>query len=135
MKKTVCVVLLGFAFIFSAAARQQQQTGKDMSWAFPAINGSLPAERAGPGICPGARRHTRRNRSMICPIRRTGTPTSTRRLTDRSTRTRGGACMRCCHLMSGEGHPESAGLTGFTAEYIIRQMADFKSGARKTPRG
>jgi cytochrome c553 len=36
-----------------------------------------------------------------------------------------------CHLMSGEGHPESAGMTGFTAEYIIRQMQDFKSGVRK----
>ena len=36
-----------------------------------------------------------------------------------------------CHLMSGEGHPESAGLTGFTAAYLVQQMADFKSGARK----
>ena len=44
-----------------------------------------------------------------------------------------GAALACgaCHLMSGEGHPESAGMTGFTAEYIVRQMADFKSGARK----
>jgi cytochrome c553 len=33
--------------------------------------------------------------------------------------------------MSGEGHPESAGLTGFTAAYLVQQMADFKSGARK----
>ena len=33
--------------------------------------------------------------------------------------------------MSGEGHPESAGLTGFTADYIVQQMTDFKSGARK----
>jgi cytochrome c553 len=33
--------------------------------------------------------------------------------------------------MSGEGHPESAGLTGFTAAYLMQQMADFKSGARK----
>ena len=33
--------------------------------------------------------------------------------------------------MSGEGHPESAGLTGFTVGYFVQQMADFKSGARK----
>jgi cytochrome c553 len=33
--------------------------------------------------------------------------------------------------MSGEGHPESAGLTGYTAAYLMQQMADFKSGARK----
>jgi cytochrome c553 len=32
--------------------------------------------------------------------------------------------------MSDEA-PESAGMTGFTAEYIVRQMSDFKSGVRK----
>jgi len=38
-----------------------------------------------------------------------------------------------CHLMSGQGHPESADLAGLPVEYLIRQMADFKSGARKDP--
>jgi cytochrome c553 len=38
-----------------------------------------------------------------------------------------------CHLMSGQGHPESADFAGVPAEYIIRQMAYFKSGARKDP--
>jgi cytochrome c553 len=33
--------------------------------------------------------------------------------------------------MSGLGHPESADLTGFTAAYLVRQMADFRSGVRK----
>jgi cytochrome c553 len=36
-----------------------------------------------------------------------------------------------CHLMSGQGHPESADIAGLPAEYIVRQMAYFKSGARK----
>jgi cytochrome c553 len=36
-----------------------------------------------------------------------------------------------CHLMSGQGHPESADIAGLPAEYIIRQMKYFKSGARK----
>ena len=46
-----------------------------------------------------------------------------------------GAALACgaCHLMSGVGHPESADMTGFTTEYIRRQMVDFKSGARKEP--
>jgi cytochrome c553 len=35
--------------------------------------------------------------------------------------------------MSGEGHPESAALTGLKADYIRRQLADFKSGARDEP--
>jgi len=38
-----------------------------------------------------------------------------------------------CHLMSGKGHPESADLAGLPAEYIVRQMTDFKSGDRKDP--
>ena len=36
-----------------------------------------------------------------------------------------------CHLMSGQGHPESADIAGMPAEYIVRQMHYFKSGARK----
>ena len=36
-----------------------------------------------------------------------------------------------CHLMSGQGHPESADIAGMPAEYIIRQMKYFKSGTRK----
>jgi cytochrome c553 len=47
-----------------------------------------------------------------------------------------GAMVRACgscHLMSGEGHPESAGLAGMPVEYLERQMADFRSGARNNP--
>jgi cytochrome c553 len=36
-----------------------------------------------------------------------------------------------CHLMSGMGHPESADLAGLPAQYLVDQMNDFKSGARK----
>ena len=38
-----------------------------------------------------------------------------------------------CHLMSGNGHPESASLAGLPVEYMIRQMEDFKKGLRKDP--
>lgn len=36
-----------------------------------------------------------------------------------------------CHLASGLGHPQSATLAGLPVEYLERQLADFKSGARK----
>ena len=36
-----------------------------------------------------------------------------------------------CHLLSGQGHSESADIAGMPAEYLIRQMAYYKSGARK----
>lgn len=45
----------------------------------------------------------------------------------------GVALMACgsCHLMSGQGHPESADMAGLPVEYLVRQMKYFKSGARK----
>ena len=43
-----------------------------------------------------------------------------------------GNLMACgsCHLMNGEGHPESATTSGFTVDYFVQQMNDFRSGAR-----
>jgi cytochrome c553 len=40
-----------------------------------------------------------------------------------------------CHLTSGGGHPESAGISGLPAGYIVRQMEEFKAGVRKGMRG
>jgi cytochrome c553 len=41
-----------------------------------------------------------------------------------------GAC-GSCHLMSGQGHPESADIAAQPVAYFIRQMEDFRSGARQ----
>jgi cytochrome c553 len=37
-----------------------------------------------------------------------------------------------CHTAGGQGRPENASLAGLPAAYIISQVADFKSGARKS---
>lgn len=37
-----------------------------------------------------------------------------------------------CHLPNGAGRPENASLAGLPASYIVQQVADFKSGARKS---
>jgi len=37
-----------------------------------------------------------------------------------------------CHLPNGLGRPENSSLAGLPAAYIIQQIADFKSGARKS---
>jgi cytochrome c553 len=37
-----------------------------------------------------------------------------------------------CHRADGPGGPENSSLAGLPTAYIIQQMADFKSGARKT---
>src|SRR5215475_3167256 len=36
-----------------------------------------------------------------------------------------------CHLTTGDGHPESSSIAGLSAAYIVRQLAEFKSGGRK----
>ena len=37
-----------------------------------------------------------------------------------------------CHRADGPGGPENANLAGLPEAYMVQQMADFKSGARKT---
>ena len=37
-----------------------------------------------------------------------------------------------CHLPNGQGRPENSSLAGLPAEYIVQQVADFRSGARKS---
>jgi cytochrome c553 len=36
-----------------------------------------------------------------------------------------------CHMPQGEGRPENAPLAGLPAKYIVQQVEDFKSGARR----
>jgi cytochrome c553 len=37
-----------------------------------------------------------------------------------------------CHTPGGQGRPENASLAGLPVQYIIQQVADFKSGARRS---
>jgi cytochrome c553 len=37
-----------------------------------------------------------------------------------------------CHYPNGQGRPENASLAGLPAAYIVQQMADLRSGARKS---
>ena len=37
-----------------------------------------------------------------------------------------------CHTPAGQGRPENASLAGLPAGYLIQQLADFKSGARRS---
>lgn len=37
-----------------------------------------------------------------------------------------------CHYPNGRGRPENASLAGLPAAYIVQQMADYKSGLRKS---
>lgn len=37
-----------------------------------------------------------------------------------------------CHLPDGAGRPENASLAGLPVDYIVQQLANFRSGARRT---
>jgi cytochrome c553 len=132
MKKPVCVVICVFAL--AIAVHSQQQPGKDLSWAFPVKNGDLPPEEPGPKTIPGVTKSYTQaqiddlaNAPDWFPQEHPPAP--------QIVLHGHGDALACgvCHLMSGVGHPESADMSGLKAEYIRRQMADFKSGARKEP--
>jgi len=120
----------------SALSIAAPQLGKlrEPAWAFQVIDPVQPpsAEESGPIRIPGSTRtYTRADvENLSAPpdwFPEENVPKPDVILKGR------GAVLACgaCHLMSGLGHPESADLTGLNATYIIRQLQDFKSGARK----
>ena len=143
MKKTVCALLLSVALVLSLAAQQpaapavppapaKSPAGNDISWAFPAINGALPAE---PPTTPVTMQGSSKTylRSQIDDLSNPPDWFPDEHPPAPAAVTKGqGAALACgaCHLMSGHGHPESADLSGLPAEYIRRTMMDFKSGVR-----
>ncbi len=132
MKYITCAALIVFAL--SLAVQSQQQQGKDLTWAFPVKNGDLPPEPAGSKSVPGSKKtydqaqiEDLSNPPDWFPEEHAPAP--------QIVQHGHGDALACgaCHLMSGVGHPESADMAGMKAEYIRRQVADFKSGIRKEP--
>jgi cytochrome c553 len=105
---------------------------REPSWAFPVQQGSLPPESPEPKTIAGStRKFTPKEIDdlMNPPDWLPDTHPPAPPIVQKGR----GAVLACgsCHLMSGLGHPESADVTGFTAAYLIQQMNDFKSGARR----
>ncbi len=135
MKHVFAVFASAVAAVMALGAQQPPPAGpppREPQWAFPAINGAVPAEEPSPKQVTGSSKSYTPaqiddllNPPDWFPDEHPPAPSIVQK-------GHGGA-LACgaCHLMSGEGHPESAGMTGFTADYILRQMNDFKSGVRK----
>ena len=105
---------------------------RDPAWAFPIQAGTLPPESPEPKSVPGStKKYTPKeiddlfNPPDWFPEEHKPAPSIVQK--------GHGAVLACgsCHLMSGLGHPESSDVTGSTAAYVIQQMQDFKTGARK----
>ena len=105
---------------------------REPAWAFPVIQAQLPPEPPGPKQVEGSTKSYTPGQidDLLNPP--DWFPESHKPAPSIVQKGHGGA-LACgaCHLMSGFGHPESADLTGFTADYFIQQMADFKAGVRK----
>ncbi len=126
----------------SATLWAQAQTPVPPPWAFtvnaPPPSGSAPAAPAAPDSTP--RRVPGSDRSFTVaetrdafnppdwhPDAHPPMPTSVAHGRKPEMRACG-----FCHLTNGQGRPENASLAGLPAAYIFQQMADFKSGVRKS---
>jgi cytochrome c553 len=131
---SIAVLLLVFAI---SAASQQQRAPTGPGWAFPfqdQVPKSLRTEEPGPLKVPGSTKmYTQAqiddplNPPDWFPDEHAPMPEVVAHGRGKDVR----ACATC-HLASGMGHPESAIVTGFTVPYFMSQMADLKSGDRKT---
>jgi cytochrome c553 len=105
---------------------------REPAWAFPVIQAQLPPEPPGAKQVEGSTKSYTPGQidDLLNPP--DWFPEAHKPAPSIVQKGHGGA-LACgaCHLMSGFGHPESADLTGFTADYFIQQMADFKAGVRK----
>src|SRR5688572_312732 len=104
---------------------------REPAWAFPVQAGSLPPESPEPKSVPGStKKYTPKEiDDLLNPP--DWFPEEHKPAPSIVIKGHGGA-LACgsCHLMSGLGHPESADLTGFTADYLVQQMRDFRAGVR-----
>ena len=137
MRGLVGALVLALLFVLAIrAASPQQEPGKDLSWAFPAVvEQTLPASVDDGGLrhVPGSTRaytlaqlEDQFNPADWFPDDHAPMPEVVKHGRPPMVR----ACA-ACHLASGMGHPESSDLTGLSVEYFVQQMADIRSGARK----
>ena len=133
MKNSI-LVLIGLLSLFAVVALPQQ-SGQNLAWAYPVPDTNPPPAGDAKEIkrLPGSTKSYTQaqiddqlNPPDWFPQEHAALPDIVEH---------GFQVQACgsCHLMSGQGHPESATLAGLPVAYMMRQMEDFKSGARKDP--
>jgi cytochrome c553 len=137
MKKVFWLLIPAMLGVMAIAAEPPQQNADRPTWAFLVPDATPPAgaEATGPVKVSGSTKsYTQKEiddlanppdwfpdeHGAVPPIVKSGASD------------KGFAC-GSCHLLTGYGHPESANLAGLSADYLVEQMADFKSGDRIDP--
>jgi cytochrome c553 len=130
IKKTV--ILLGVGLVLASGAGAQ---GPLPYWAYPVTDRKFPAPDPGQvGRLPGTKVTFKRagvNDRFNAPD---WYPGSHPRMPDIVAHGRKPNVFACgyCHLPNGQGRPENASLAGQPAAYIVQQVADMRSGARRS---
>ena len=134
MKTFVALLLLPFAAMLAATPSESQESPP--AWAYP-VNPPdltlLPDDgtiRRVPGSDAGYTLTQLRDR-FVSPNWHPGDYPPRPEIVVRGRKPDVFAC-GFCHRADGPGGPENANLTGLGAAYIVQQMADFKSDARKS---
>ncbi len=133
MRKMLGMTLWLLAAAVAAVAWQQRQS--DLTWAFPAPDKNAPKIKDDGKVkgIPGSNLSFTQEQIDGDPFSPPDwLPNEHPKMPEIVAHGRkpAQACARC-HLANGNGHPESATLTGLNAEYMIRQTNLFKSGVRK----
>jgi len=126
------VLALAFACGFSVAA----PAAEPPAWAYP-VNPPDLKPRAEDGVLrkvpdsSAAYSVTQLRDRFIAPVWHPGDHPALPQVVAEGRKPNVFAC-GFCHRADGPGGPENASLAGLPAGYIVQQLADYKSGARKT---
>ena len=138
MVKRSWMLVLAIVVLVTAAVHSQTKlpnpTPREPSWAFQVIEAQLPPEPPEPATIPGSTRKYSPKEIDDLYNAPDWFPDQHPQAPDIVLKGRADAMvMACgsCHLMSGLGHPESADLTGYTVDYFVQQMMDFRAGLRE----
>lgn len=139
MKNLAWLLVPALLSVIAIAAEPPQQDSADHpAWAFPTPDANPPAgvqPRTGPIQVTGSTKsYTEKEIADL------GNPPdwfpdehgTVPQIVRSGAANKGFAC-GSCHLFTGYGHPESANLAAMSADFIVEQMADFKSGDRIDP--
>lgn len=140
MKRVVFVVALALLAVISIRAQQppaaptfpgQAFQPGPREWAFPVITAIAPPEQGEKRVPGSTKTYTPQQiDDLVNPpdwFPESHPPAPALVMKGRGTALACGSC----HLFNGSGHPESADISGFTVDYFVQQMLDFKSGVRK----
>jgi cytochrome c553 len=144
-RRILSVAVLSMAFATSGRATPDSVTNIDRkvqasvpSWVFPlntrSPDGTPLLDQVKPLHVPGSRvTYTEAQLSdrFSAPDWFPGSHSAMPQIVAKGRRPAVNAC-GYCHTPSGQGRPENASLAGLPGPYIAQQVADFKSGARRS---